>query len=61
MSGRERKPYWNAYVGGVVLGVVLFASFFLTGQGLGASGGSHSSARIHVSWPLGVAATSARD
>jgi uncharacterized membrane protein YedE/YeeE len=36
---RERKPYWNAYVGGVVLGLVLFASFILTGNGLGASGG----------------------
>jgi len=39
MSDRERKPYWNAYAGGIVLGIVLFASFFLTGQGLGASGG----------------------
>ena len=34
MSGRERKPYWNAYFGGAVLGVVLFVSFMLTGQGL---------------------------
>jgi len=33
------KPYWNPYVAGVLLGVVLFASFFLTGHGLGASGG----------------------
>ena len=32
-------PYWNAYVGGAVLGTVLFASFVLTGHGLGASGG----------------------
>jgi hypothetical protein len=32
-------PYWNPYVGGVALGVVLFLSFFLTGHGLGASGG----------------------
>ncbi|MBT3336919.1 MAG: YeeE/YedE family protein [Anaerolineae bacterium] len=36
---RESKNYWNAYVGGVFLGIVLFASFFLTGNGLGASGG----------------------
>ncbi len=33
------RPYWNAYVGGVVLGVVLFLSFVFTGHGLGASGG----------------------
>ncbi|MBL9085515.1 MAG: YeeE/YedE family protein [Planctomycetia bacterium] len=31
--------YWNPYVGGAVLGTVLFASFLLTGHGLGASGG----------------------
>jgi uncharacterized membrane protein YedE/YeeE len=31
--------YWNPYVGGVVLGVVLFLAFVLTGHGLGASGG----------------------
>ena len=31
--------YWNPYVGGAVLGTVLFASFVLTGHGLGASGG----------------------
>ncbi len=35
----ESKNYWNSYVGGVLLGMVLFASFFLTGNGLGASGG----------------------
>ena len=35
---RTRKAYWNPYVGGVVLGVVLFASFAFTGHGLGASG-----------------------
>jgi hypothetical protein len=29
----------NPYVGGVFLGLVLFASFFFTGNGLGASGG----------------------
>lgn len=36
---KERRPYWNAYVGGIVLGVVLFLSFALTSHGLGASGG----------------------
>ena len=36
---RQRRDYWNPYVGGVLLGVVLFASFVMTGHGLGASGG----------------------
>lgn len=31
--------YWNPYVCGVLLGVVLFLSFLVTGHGLGASGG----------------------
>jgi uncharacterized membrane protein YedE/YeeE len=35
------RPYANPYLGGVLLGLVLFASFFLTGNGLGASGGIH--------------------
>ncbi len=33
------RPYVNAYLGGILLGLVLFAAFFLTGNGLGASGG----------------------
>lgn len=33
------KPYVNPYLAGILLGLVLFASFFLTGSGLGASGG----------------------
>jgi uncharacterized membrane protein YedE/YeeE len=36
---REEKPYANPYFAGLVLGLVLFASFFFTGNGLGASGG----------------------
>ncbi len=39
LFNRPTKPYWNAYVGGTILGIVLFTSFFLTGSGLGASGG----------------------
>ena len=39
LFSRPSKPYWNAYLGGVLLGIVLFASFFITGNGLGASGG----------------------
>jgi uncharacterized membrane protein YedE/YeeE len=38
-SKRPTKGYLNPYVGGTLLGLVLFASFFLTGNGLGASGG----------------------
>ena len=36
---REAKSYFNPYVGGVFLGLVLFLSYMLTGSGLGASGG----------------------
>jgi uncharacterized membrane protein YedE/YeeE len=34
----ERSSYWNPYVSGIALGLVLLASFVLTGKGLGASG-----------------------
>jgi len=33
------KPYWNPYFAGILLGVLLFLSFLITGGGLGASGG----------------------
>lgn len=35
---RPEKPYVHPYLGGAVLGIVLFLAFFLTGNGLGASG-----------------------
>ncbi len=35
----DREQYWNPYLGGALLGLVLFASFFVAGHGLGASGG----------------------
>ncbi len=35
----DHDHYWNPYLGGVLLGLVLFASFFVAGHGLGASGG----------------------
>lgn len=35
---REAKPYWHPYLGGFLLGLVLFLAFLLTGNGLGASG-----------------------
>jgi uncharacterized protein len=33
------RPYVNPYLGGALLGIVLFMAFFITGNGLGASGG----------------------
>lgn len=37
---RPRKPYVHPYFGGVVLGIILFLAIFLTGNGLGSSGGT---------------------
>lgn len=39
LFNRPAKAYANPYLGGILLGLVLFASFFITGNGLGASGG----------------------
>lgn len=36
---KSAKAYINPYLAGILLGVVLFMAFFLTGSGLGASGG----------------------
>ena len=36
------KPYMNPYVAGILLGLVLIASFFISGRGLGASGAMKS-------------------
>jgi len=33
------QRYWNPYVAGALLGLLLFLTFFLTGHGLGSSGG----------------------
>lgn len=38
MSKRNPRKYINPYVGGVLLGIVLLASNFVSGRGLGASG-----------------------
>ena len=38
LFNRPEKPYVHPYFGGMVLGLVLFLSFFLTGNGLGSSG-----------------------
>ena len=36
---KSPRAYLNPYIGGAILGVVLFLAFFITGSGLGASGG----------------------
>jgi uncharacterized membrane protein YedE/YeeE len=35
------KPFWNPYVAGVALGLVLLTAFLVTGSGLGASGAAN--------------------
>lgn len=35
------RPFWNPYVAGVGLGLVLLASFLVVGNGLGASGAAN--------------------
>lgn len=37
----DERPFWNPYLAGVALGLVLLASFLVVGQGLGASGGAN--------------------
>ena len=39
LFNRPEKPYIHPYLGGALLGLVLFAAFLLTRNGLGASGG----------------------
>ena len=38
----KQKKYMNPYLGGVLLGLVLVAAFWISGRGLGASGASKS-------------------
>ena len=42
---RPKKPYVHPYLGGMILGIILFLAFFLTGNGLGSSG---ATSRIDV-------------
>ena len=35
----QTRPFINPYLGGGLLGLVLFLAYFLTGTGLGSSGG----------------------
>jgi len=45
-------PYWNPLIAGVILGLVLLATFLLTGHGLGASGVTARVAATLGSWIL---------
>ena len=38
---RDPQPFWNPYLAGVALGLVLLGSFLIVGNGLGASGASN--------------------
>lgn len=37
----NREKFWNPYLAGIALGLVLLTSFVVMGRGLGASGASH--------------------
>jgi len=39
MKTKEKHPYMNPYIAGVLLGLVLIMAFYFSGHGLGASGG----------------------
>lgn len=39
LTKRDTKDYINPYAAAIALGIVLFLAFFITGNGLGASGG----------------------
>jgi uncharacterized protein len=57
----ERNPnkFWNPYLAGVALGLVLAATYLVMGTGLGASGGSLriGVAGLSALWPEHVSAT----
>ncbi|RMD64556.1 MAG: transporter [Alphaproteobacteria bacterium] len=54
------RPFWNPLVAGVVLGLVLLATFLVTGHGLGASGFFTRAAAAIGVW-IAPAATAAND
>jgi len=38
MNEVKKTKYWNPYIGGILLGLVLLSANFISGRGLGASG-----------------------
>ena len=47
-ESRAAQPYWNPYLAGLGLGLVLLASFVIMGRGLGASGAFSSLVTVGV-------------
>lgn len=58
---REPNKFWNPYLAGVALGLVLAATYLVMGTGLGASGGSMRMGvgALSALWPEHVATTAA--
>ena len=48
MDQDRSKKYWNPYIGGVLLGLVLLAAIYISGRGLGASGAIKSAVAAGV-------------
>jgi len=42
------RPAWNPYIAGIALGIVLFATFFVTDHGLGVTGATTSLTAVGV-------------
>ncbi len=56
----DSQGLWNPYAAGVALGIVLFAAFFISGSGLGGSGGiAHVAVFLQTTVQPGSADTSA--
>lgn len=53
-NNRDGSFYINPYLGGVLLGLVLFSTYFITGRGLGASGAVKSTVvtAVHTVAPV---------
>jgi len=43
MDKQNKHIYWNPYFGGFLLGLLIIATFYISGRGLGASGAMKSS------------------
>ena len=42
LEDRKTRIYWNPYFGGFMLGLIVLFSFYVSGRGIGASGGVKS-------------------
>jgi uncharacterized protein len=49
-TARAARDYINPYLGAILLGLVLFGSFFISGNGLGASGGMNRLLVVVEDW-----------